>query len=163
MKLYTAPEKVPDNFHMNTELIFLAGSIEQGTAKDWQPSVIEALRHIDCVVFNPRRLVWDPTIEQSASNLVFAEQVNWELDQLEWATIAFFYFQAGTQSPVTLAEFGKMIEMYGYTDVMLVVVCEPGFWRKGNVDIMCTRAGVEPFETLEDGVQRLLELAQPED
>lgn len=155
MILYTAPEPVPFGLP-NVHSIFLAGSIEQGTAREWQQVVINRLQDKECVVFNPRRAIWDATLEQSADNPVFYEQVTWELDNLDNASIAFFYFQEGTSSPITLAEFGKVMQAVESGDpVTAVVVCDPGFWRQGNVAIMCERAGVNLYETLEDGINEL--------
>ena len=162
MRLYTAPEYVPDEVGFDEPIVFLAGSIEQGAARNWQALAIDALHDTNAIVFNPRRAVWDASWVQSTENPEFLAQVNCELDHLEYCDIAFFYIQAGTMSPITLAELGKMLELYKTTDVAVVVVCEPGFWRRGNVEIMCKRVGVETHESLEDGIEQLLYLVQPE-
>lgn len=142
MRLYTAPEPVTPQ--PNTHVVFLAGSIEQGAARNWQQDVITAVGHLDCIVLNPRRAAWDATWEQTANNPLFLEQVTWELDGLEMSSIAFFYFQGSTMSPITLAELGKALELYAAGIISaVIVVCEPSFWRYGNVDIMCMREGID--------------------
>lgn len=155
MILYTAPEHVPFGLP-DCDSIFLAGSIEQGKAVEWQQVVIDALKDEDVVIFNPRRQEWDASWEQSIDNPDFAEQVNWELDNIERANFVFFYFQAGTLSPITLAEYGKVLELSNRGDTAVVVVCEPGFWRRGNVEIMAQRLGVDVHDTLEEGIALLI-------
>lgn len=54
------------------------------------------------------------------------------------------YFAPGSQSPISLLEFG----LYARTN-KLMVICPDGFWRKGNVDIMSERYQVETFESLD--------------
>ena len=51
--------------------VFLAGSIEMGTADEWQAVIVDALADTQCVLLNPRRDNWDPTWEQSANNPQF--------------------------------------------------------------------------------------------
>ena len=48
--------------------IFLAGSIDQGVAPDWQSQVCDAFASSDVVLLNPRRDEWDATWEQSITN-----------------------------------------------------------------------------------------------
>ena len=45
--------------------VFLAGSIEQGSADDWQAGLTAALAGEDVVVLNPRRDEWDASWRQS--------------------------------------------------------------------------------------------------
>jgi hypothetical protein len=74
---------------------------------------------------------------QSASNPPFREQVEWELEGLERATVVAMYFAPGTRSPVTLLELGLFAR-----SGKLLVCCPEGFWRKGNVEVVCARYGV---------------------
>jgi len=39
--------------------IFLAGSIEMGKAIDWQTHITESLLDLECVIYNPRRVLWE--------------------------------------------------------------------------------------------------------
>src|SRR5207302_8762032 len=86
--------------------VFLAGSIEMGTAEDWQAQLTEALRDLDGVVLNPRRDEWDASWVQSVENPQFREQVEWELDGLERASVVAMYFAPTTRAPITLLELG---------------------------------------------------------
>lgn len=124
--------------------VFLAGSIEQGKAENWQERLVDKLkdeRHL--VIYNPRRENWDPDLEQTMENKTFNEQVVWELKRLEMATIIPMYFQPGTKSPITLLELGLFA-----TSDKLIVCCPKGFWRKGNVDIVCRENNIEQVDSI---------------
>ena len=129
--------------------IFLGGSIEMGTAEDWQTKVTDFLKYLNCSIqiFNPRRDAWDSSWEQVASNEKFSEQVNWELDQIERADIKAFYFDPNTKSPVTMLELGLMLSKY---PDKCVVCSPPGFWRRGNLEITCTRHGVLLLSSMDE-------------
>jgi hypothetical protein len=125
--------------------IFLAGSIENGVAEDWQSVFIQQLETTDWVVLNPRRQAWDATWEQSLQNPLFAAQVNWELEGLERASLIVIYFVPNTLSPISLLEFG----LHARSE-KLVVCCPQGFWRKGNIDVVCQRYGIGQVSNLEE-------------
>lgn len=130
--------------------IFLAGSIEMGAADDWQARMTAALRHLDVLVLNPRRESWDAGWEQSMDNPKFVEQVDWELNALDDADIILMYFVPGTRSPVTLLELGLHAAQ---NPDKLFVCCPEGFWRKGNVDVVCDRYGVQQARDLNELIQ----------
>lgn len=117
--------------------LFLAGSIEMGAAVDWQATVTSALSRAKGTLLNPRRDDWDSTWEQSIGNPQFVQQVEWELSAMFAADEVFMYFAPGTKSPITLLELGLLHDKDGLT-----VCCPDGFWRKGNVDIVCRRFGI---------------------
>ena len=48
-------------------------------------------------------------------------------------------------SPISLLEFG----LHARSGKM-VVFCPEGFWRKGNVDIVCERYGIPQVEEMEE-------------
>lgn len=138
--------------------IFLAGSIEQGTAEDWQAKVVNALADMDVLLYNPRRDVWDATLEQDIENPIFKEQVEWELDALGDADWIIMYFDPATKSPITLLEFGLWLD-----SGKLIVACPDGFWRKGNLQVCCARAGIILHETLDgliEDIKNLLTVRQ---
>lgn len=148
MPLLVSPERLTTP---TGRMVFLAGSIEMGLAEDWQKGLAQRLLAVDptLVVANPRRANWDSSWAQSIGNPPFNEQVTWELDHLERSDLVVFHFQPGTQSPITLLELGKHLARPDAAQSTLVS-CPEGFWRKGNVDIVCHRAGVSPpFLSLE--------------
>lgn len=155
MRVYTAPEIL--DFPIKERLsIFLAGSIEQDKAQQWQQQVIGQLSHLRVAIFNPRRHAWNASLEQSTANRDFVDQVNWELDRISSTDVVFFYFQPGTQSPISLAELGLVLGRNQQAKLQEVfVVCPNGFWRKGNVDIMAQCGDFRLYEKLSDGISAL--------
>lgn len=156
-EVFTSPQ-YPDQHDAEKIDIFLAGSIEQGKADRWQDRVIEELKELPVRIYNPRREHWDADLLQDISNPVFSEQVEWEMNLLEGSHTAFFYFQGTTLSPISLAELGMAYAMIDNDTTYMrnvVVVCEPGFWRRGNVQIICARAGFPMFSDLEQGIMHL--------
>lgn len=127
----------------------LFGSIEQGKASEWQIVAQEMLKDFDIDIYNPRRDHWDDSLEQSIHNPVFKEQVEWELMVLENADVRIYYFDPATKSPVTLIELG-LAPCWGSSDT--IVVCPEGFWRKGNVDIICQHYGIHMEDNLADAI-----------
>jgi nucleoside 2-deoxyribosyltransferase-like protein len=122
--------------------IFLAGSIDMGKARLWQPVLADMLRDLPIAVFNPRRVDFDPNLKQEKENEPFAEQVNWEMDYLEECDLIALYFVPGSDSPISLLELGLHAK-----DKKLIVCCPEGFRRKGNVDIVCGRHGIRLIQT----------------
>jgi hypothetical protein len=134
----------------NPVSVFLAGTIEMGKAVDWQKQLEAELSDVMVDIFNPRRDDWDASWEQSINNPQFLEQVTWELDHLDEADIIFLYFVPGMMSPISLLEFG----LYAKTG-KLVVVCPDGFWRQGNVEVVCKRYNIPFFKNLGDGILKV--------
>ena len=130
--------------------VFLAGSIEMGAAEDWQSVLPTQFENDNVTFYNPRRDEWDSSWKQEQSNPQFNHQVNWELNKLGESDIIFMYFSPGTQSPISLLELGA----FGDSGKMLVC-CPEGFWRRGNVEIFCTRHAIPMFKTMEEAVGAL--------
>ena len=128
-----------------TPSVFLAGSIEQGRAEDWQTRFAAGLGDLDVVVVNPRREHWDSSWRQSLDEPRFRGQVEWELQGLEGATVVAFHILADTRSPISLLELG-LVAASGRA----MVCCEEGFFRKGNVDVVCKRYSVPSVATFEE-------------
>jgi len=151
--------KAPDKFEFDgTTAIFLAGSIEQGKAVDWQKEIVKLLEeaNVEITILNPRRDNWNAKLDQRKDNPDFREQVEWELEAQERANHILMFFDKETKSPITLLELG----LFARTG-RLIVCCPEGFWRKGNVDIVCEKYNVEQVETIEGLVLTLLhKLAQ---
>lgn len=137
-----APNKLSES--KNT-LIFLAGSIEMGTAEKWQEKVIEECSDTPVTFLNPRRDDWDSTWVQDFTDPNFNQQVNWELNAMEKSDLIVMYFDPNSKSPITLLELG----LHARSD-KLIVCCPDGFWRKGNVDVVCEKYGVKMVPTLDE-------------
>ena len=137
-------------------VVFLAGSIEMDTAVNWQKKAEQhILQYKNHIVLNPRRDDWDSSWTQSIDNFNFNEQVTWELDGLEkFANIILFHFEPDTKSPITLMELGLMAPRH-QKDKELFVSCPEGFWRKGNVDILCKRYDIKVYNSLDELLQNV--------
>ena len=143
----------PKNAYYNDRhvKIFLAGSIEMGKAEDWQAVIPELFKdRQNLVFFNPRRDDWDSSWKQKESDPQFSGQVNWEMDKLDECDIIFMYFSPETKSPISLLELG----MHAASEKM-IVCCPDEFWRKGNVDIVCSRHNIPVYNTLDAAIGRL--------
>lgn len=137
----TSPEALPAQH--DRPRVFLGGSIDMGTAPDWQKGMIEALGQDDVVILNPRRPDWNPKWRPEADEPEFRRQVEWELAALESADVIVLYLSPGSQSPVSLLEMGLHARAG-----KLILLCPPGYRRKGNVDITAQRYGVEQVSDL---------------
>lgn len=124
--------------------VFLAGSIEMGAAAPWQATFEAAFADLDVVFLNPRRDDWDASWAQRIENDQFRGQVEWELDGLEQASLIVMHFDPATRSPITLLELGLFAQ-----SGRIIVSCPEGFWRRGNVEIVCARFGVPLCEDLD--------------
>ena len=149
MHLIKAPESISKN-HRTDKLIFLAGSIEMGLAEDWQTRVANYFQdQSEYTLLNPRRDDWDSSWVQAIENPNFYQQVNWELNGLDRADTIILYLSPETKAPISLLELGLFA-----ASGKLLVCCPSGFWRKGNVDIVCERYGIPVYEALDDLLQR---------
>jgi len=135
----------------NSKAVFTAGSIDMGKAINWQETLVKAFENDKRVTFwNPRRDDWDSSWKQDITFKPFNEQVTWELKALEEADIIIFYFDPNGQAPITLLEFGLFANDQSKD---IVVCCPKGYWRKGNVDIVCERYGIETCDNIEEVIE----------
>lgn len=155
MRLFK-PNTTLNNKYDSSPKIFLAGSIENGKAREWQNEVVALLEDLDVDIYNPRGDKWNPDTEQSIDNLNFHHQVIWELSNIEHADLVVFYFQSGTISPISLLELGYCAGSYTNT----IVYCENGFFRKGNVDIVCDRYGIRQVFSMGELVEQVRDIVQ---
>jgi hypothetical protein len=150
MQVITAPEPLPA-LRINGVVprsVFLAGSIEMNNCVDWQAQFCDRMQEFNGFIFNPRRLAWDNSWKQELTNPLFHEQVSWELTAQDNAQYIYMYFDPATKSPISLLELG----LYA-TSKKLIVGCPDGFWRKGNVDVVCQRYGIEKYTGTSEYVQ----------
>lgn len=129
--------------------LFLAGSIDMGTAEHWQERVVRLLHGSTGTILNPRRDDWDNTWVQSIHNRQFRQQVEWELEAQESADRIALYISSESSAPITLLELG----LFAHKAPNITVCCPDGFFRKGNVDIVCKRYKVPQVDTLEELVE----------
>jgi len=154
MTIYKAPNFKPFNTRQKSYMVFLAGSIEMGEAENWQDFAGELISNAGYVVLNPRRDNWDSSWEQTIENKQFREQVEWELKGLEEAEVVLVHFDPDTKSPITLLEVG-MLSML--KPKRTFISCPPGYWRRGNVEIVSARYKMPLFDSLQGAVGALLQ------
>lgn len=130
--------------------VFLAGAIDMGRAVHWQTYVVQRLivgGH-DVDVFNPRRDDWDSSWVQSIDNAQFKEQVEWELRHLLSSYVVMVFFPKDSQAPISLLELGLLLG----NDARVVVCCEPGYWRRGNIEVLCDFMNVPLHDNLDEAL-----------
>jgi hypothetical protein len=148
MKVLKAPQPLPP-YRRNGVIprsLFLAGSIEMGVAEDWQTTLTNYIsvpeNNVKCdYIFNPRRESWDSSWEQSITNPQFNEQVSWEMTALDAARSIIMYLDPATKSPISLLELGLHA-----ASRKIIVCCPKGFWRRGNVEMVCDRFDIRLFD-----------------
>ncbi len=153
--------KPPTPYDFNRRSVFLAGTIDNGTAYPWADKIPEMINDDTVDFLNPRRDNWDASMEQTIDNDVFREQVEWELDGIRNCDIVFFNFLGGSKSPVTMLELGLCVSERPDD---IIVLCPKDFWRKGNVDIVCKQKNITVYENLSQAIveldRRLLQIEE---
>jgi len=129
--------------------LFLAGSIEQGKAEDWQALTVKALTNYTVDIYNPRVAKWDDKLEQTIMCDAFREQVIWEQRYLAKCEYVLFNFIGDTKSPISLLELGQCCNSTGQ---QVIVVCPPEFWRRGNIELVTTLFKMPLYRTLDEGI-----------
>lgn len=139
--------QAPNSFIMTPEYktIFLGGSIDMGSAEEWQRRMVNELKDKKYIFLNPRRNDWDVTLKQTLDEPKFVEQVTWELKCLNIADFIVIYFDPKSKAPISLLELGLQAKNNN-----LLVCCPEGFYRKGNVDIVCMVYGIKQVSTLDE-------------
>jgi hypothetical protein len=153
MNVLTPPQRVIADKQV---VVFLAGSIEMGAAKEWQQEAIDLFHSMvpdeqrsGYLILNPRRPDWDSSWKQEYEDPQFYQQVKWELNGLQAADHILVYFDPATKSPVSLLELGAFHNK-------AIVICPNGFWRKGNVDIFCEEFKVKQASDLKSAVEQIV-------
>lgn len=148
-------------FEKDTFNIFLAGSIEQGKAEQWQSKIVDAIKKMPAKqikhvrIFNPRRDQWDSSWENTIENKEFVDQVEWELEHIERSHLVVFYLQPETMSPISLYELGLVSKDSFNVKKSVFVCCPKGFHRKGNVDIITSYFDMEEAASLDDLIKMI--------
>lgn len=141
--IYKPPANISKR-NITKKSVFLAGSIEMGVAVDWQADLGLYFLEKGWDVFNPRRDDWDSSWIQSYENPNFFQQVSWELNALEVCTMIVMNFVPDTISPISLLELGRYA-----TSGKMHVVCPHGYFRKGNVEVICDRDKIPLYDSLD--------------
>ncbi|KAK4039635.1 hypothetical protein C8A01DRAFT_36418 [Parachaetomium inaequale] len=132
--------------------VFLAGTTTPTPGPDWRETLTDALSHLPITVFNPLRADWDSSWREDVTFAPFRDQVDWELDMQEGADVVVVYFGPGTDAPISLLELGLCAK-----SDKAIVVCHRDYRKRGNVQVVCRRLGVEFLDAGDDWVGRVIE------
>ena len=143
MRIFKPPYNIA--LRDKSKSVFLAGSIEMGNSDDWQTEFANYFSKRGWNVFNPRRDEWDSTWKQTFESPNFYQQVSWELNAMSQADMIIMYLLPNTISPISLLELG----LYAKSG-KLRVICPDGFWRKGNIDVVCNYYNIPLYENKHD-------------
>ncbi|KAL2018613.1 hypothetical protein VTK56DRAFT_583 [Thermocarpiscus australiensis] len=125
--------------------VFLAGTTSRASGPDWRETLINAVSHLPITIFNPLRPDWDSTWREDVTFAPFREQVEWELDMQEQADVIVVYYGPGTDAPISLLELGLCAR-----SGKAIVVCHEGYSKRGNVQVVCQRFGIEFLDARDD-------------
>lgn len=156
-QIVCAPDR--PEFHHVTRL-FLAGTTppDDGTGKppvDWRQSVRAAVSDMPVTVFDPLRPDWDDTWTEDPDFHPFRQQVDWELEMQEQATLIAFFFDPGREGHISLMELGLCASRKGTQQA--IVGCPPGYKKRGNVQMVCARHGILLVDSAEALAEALAE------
>lgn len=140
--LICSPAPIPSKSQIK---VFLAGSIDMGSAIDWQCSVVDRLEKYELILLNPRRDDWNAEWNRNPKDPEFIKQVNWEMDAMDAADLIIMHLSKDSQAPISLLELGLHAN-----SGKLVVCCDEGFWRYGNVSVVCDRYGIPLINSLDE-------------
>lgn len=150
-----APSTAPAA-HQKT--LFLAGTTSPVEPTSWRTTLCASLADAPLTIYDPFRADWDGTWREDVAFAPFREQVEWELAKQQMADLVVFYFHPATQAPISLLELGLAAGVPGKA----VVVCPEGYWKRGNVQVVCEKFGIKVVEGLEALKDVILERLCPD-
>jgi hypothetical protein len=112
----------PNRIESDKKSLFLAGGIMG--CRIWQKDLVDKLKDLDIVVYNPRRAAFD--IKDPS---VTVEQIAWEHEHLRKADMISFWFSSETVQPITLYELGS----WSMTNKPLAIGVDPRYQRRSDV------------------------------
>lgn len=116
--------EAPHKVEVSKKSIFLAGGITD--CPDWQKKVVEKIKDLDIVIYNPRRANFDVS-DPNALKM----QIEWEHEMLKKADVISFWFCKETIQPITLYELGA----HTVTSKPLIIGMDKGYERRDDVEI----------------------------
>ncbi|KAB8227716.1 nucleoside 2-deoxyribosyltransferase domain-containing protein [Aspergillus alliaceus] len=126
--------------------VFLAGTTSKVDTSDWRETLSNSLSDVPITIYNPFCAGWDSSWHEDIDFTPYREQVEWELEKQDKADIVVTYFHPASQAPISLLEFGLCARVPGKA----IVVCPEGYWKRGNVQIVCKKFGVEMIENVDE-------------
>jgi hypothetical protein len=140
--VFAPSEEVP----CGVKSVFLAGTTSRVDTADWRETLSSLLFEVPVTIYNPYRADWNGTWREDVDFAPFREQVEWELDKQEKADVVVVYFHPASQAPISLLELGLCARTPGKA----IVLCPEGYWKRGNVQMVCRKFGVEMVGSIEE-------------
>ncbi len=149
-----APHPIPSSDQaISRKSLFLSGSSPTNPSQIlWQSRLASSLASLPINILDPYRPDWDSTWVQDISFAPFKQQVTWELDMLESADVVAVYLDPESKAPISLFELGLSIRAG-----KAIVACPEGYWRRGNVQVVTERFGIEFVDNLDDLATRVIQ------
>ncbi|KAI0483958.1 hypothetical protein GGR56DRAFT_1530 [Xylariaceae sp. FL0804] len=138
-----APSEEPSR---GVKSIFLAGSTSMRNETDWREVLSSSLSALPITIYNPARSDWDSSWREEFDFAPYREQVLWELDKQAVADVVVVYFHPATQAVISLLELGLSARLAG----KVIAVCPRGYWKRGNVQIVCHKYGIEMLDDIDE-------------
>ncbi|KAK8045435.1 hypothetical protein PG993_005459 [Apiospora rasikravindrae] len=168
-----APAPDPASIHPRT--IFLAGTTTATNdgSGDWRDALCTALSAHPITFYNPLRSDWDASWRNDAVCAPFREQTQWELDRQTRADLVVVYLGPHTDAPVSLLELGLVAGLAAAATATTngdqengkkkvtkqVLVCaHEGYKKRGNVQLLCQKFGIEMVDTTADFPSAILRM-----
>lgn len=145
------PRIKPSRTSRHAPVISLTGPISSKRERCWQLPVAEDLRARGFQVRTPLEKRWLSEWLEHTGEPVFQRNVASNFQDLDESDEILMHFTEDSLAPTSLLQFGRYVH-----SGKLTVSCERGFWRRGNLEIMCGLYGVPLFESQRDGVEHLL-------
>ncbi|KAK7943622.1 uncharacterized protein PG986_012735 [Apiospora aurea] len=154
-QIVQAPAPDPAPIHPHT--VFLAGTTTAANdgSGDWRVALCTTLSTHPITFYNPLRPDWDASWRNDAACAPFREQTQWELDRQTRAGLVVVYLGPHTDAPVSLLELGLV------TNKQVLVCAHEGYKKRGNVQLLCQKFGIEMVDTTADfplAILRMLNL-----
>lgn len=108
--------------------LFLAGGIRE--AREWHDELLEKIKHLNIVVFNPRR-------ERAFEDYDHLTQVTWEYTHIRKSDLVSFFFPKEAPCIISLFELGSAL---GAGREMIIGV-EPDYMKKRSIHTQLGLAG----------------------
>jgi hypothetical protein len=152
---FKPPQRTSVSFQKSVK-IFLAGTIDMGVSEEWQNYVVKSIASrvrsdLNVDLYNPRRVSWDNSLEQSFENPQFNQQVAWEMSNLDKADIIIINFLPDSKSPVSMLELG----LYASSEKVLVS-CPEDFYRSGNISMVCEKYNIPLYDNIDQLIDDLM-------
>lgn len=176
-QIVQAPAPDPASVHPRT--VFLAGTTTaaQDGSGDWRDVLCHKLSNHPITFYNPLRSNWDSTWRNDVNCAPFREQTQWELDRQTRAGLVVVYLGPHTDAPVSLLELGlaaglaagpsgptpsKATDEGGDNQIkqkkQVLVCAHEGYKKRGNVQLLCQKFGIEMVDTADDFPSAMLRM-----